>query len=444
MASAAYESGSPGAGWSKDNSYLGTLDRAGSQVLSDASKSGLQFEIFKATDGRTVLSFRGTEPIRGDGDWKTNIQQYLNGPRSAAQYVAAANIASYLARNNIINNETVLTGHSLGGGIAQFVTQLANEGKLGKNQTPFNFRAVTFNAAGLSNDLIKNIVMIKSDVANSTTAAIIPTTTILQSYKNGMNGNVANINSSDDVVSRLPGASQIGQEFIVQGGGWHLMGDLIEKISKSVGGNTSVSNAVATITSSVSAIGPIAFQTANTTPQTVKTTAQPLSLNSGSNTYSEGNWTVTTGLQSGLRQGVSGSQLGLATGNDGYTVISNEGAPFIYAQKTFKAGSGNNGSFNFNALAAFITTEHQRCAPCNVFGLDRGLITFISSTGQQVTKSLQQIYGVNAQGRVVFSNNPGNGTLTTPLRQVVQSMNCLLYTSPSPRDRTRSRMPSSA
>ena len=30
------------------------------------------------------------------------------------------------------------------------------------------------------------------------------------------------------------------------------------------------------------------------------------------------------------------------------------------------------------------------------------------------------------------------------INNLAQSMNCLLYTSPSPRDRTRSRMPSSA
>ena len=32
----------------------------------------------------------------------------------------------------------------------------------------------------------------------------------------------------------------------------------------------------------------------------------------------------------------------------------------------------------------------------------------------------------------------------TSLAQVIRLENCLLYTSPSPRDRTRSRMPSSA
>ena len=42
----------------------------------------------------------------------------------------------------------------------------------------------------------------------------------------------------------------------------------------------------------------------------------------------------------------------------------------------------------------------------------------------------------------------GSGNITTPnvsgVAGAIQFSNCLLYTSPSPRDRTRSRMPSSA
>ena len=36
------------------------------------------------------------------------------------------------------------------------------------------------------------------------------------------------------------------------------------------------------------------------------------------------------------------------------------------------------------------------------------------------------------------------GNIDTLVSEIHQSLNCLLYTSPSPRDRTRSRMPSSA
>ena len=46
--------------------------------------------------------------------------------------------------------------------------------------------------------------------------------------------------------------------------------------------------------------------------------------------------------------------------------------------------------------------------------------------------------------QVVFSDTPG--IIYEPGYKMQQAMNnsCLLYTSPSPRDRTRSRMPSSA
>ena len=37
-----------------------------------------------------------------------------------------------------------------------------------------------------------------------------------------------------------------------------------------------------------------------------------------------------------------------------------------------------------------------------------------------------------------------NGKINTVDNKITKSYNCLLYTSPSPRDRTRSRMPSSA
>ena len=43
--------------------------------------------------------------------------------------------------------------------------------------------------------------------------------------------------------------------------------------------------------------------------------------------------------------------------------------------------------------------------------------------------------------QIIFLDTPG---IMQPSTRLDQSMICLLYTSPSPRDRTRSRMPSSA
>ena len=61
---------------------------------------------------------------------------------------------------------------------------------------------------------------------------------------------------------------------------------------------------------------------------------------------------------------------------------------------------------------------------------DGNTISAPSSTGNSNT-----LNGVTSTWTGLDLNNKPNFTLTTP---------CLLYTSPSPRDRTRSRMPSSA
>ena len=57
--------------------------------------------------------------------------------------------------------------------------------------------------------------------------------------------------------------------------------------------------------------------------------------------------------------------------------------------------------------------------------------------------NVEQIYtGCLAQGAYYIHSN-GEGVIIDPLREV-QPYICLLYTSPSPRDLSTSRMPSSA
>ena len=48
------------------------------------------------------------------------------------------------------------------------------------------------------------------------------------------------------------------------------------------------------------------------------------------------------------------------------------------------------------------------------------------------------------QGTVLQRKNPGTNGETFTLRKISDSIACLLYTSPSPRDLSTSRMPSSA
>ena len=43
-----------------------------------------------------------------------------------------------------------------------------------------------------------------------------------------------------------------------------------------------------------------------------------------------------------------------------------------------------------------------------------------------------------------WQNEYGNPVMAIQLHLIADHLSCLLYTSPSPRDRTRSRMPSSA
>jgi len=49
-----------------------------------------------------------------------------------------------------------------------------------------------------------------------------------------------------------------------------------------------------------------------------------------------------------------------------------------------------------------------------------------------------------AEGEILGLLGPNGAGKTTTVKMLTGLMSCLLYTSPSPRDRTRSRMPSSA
>ena len=74
----------------------------------------------------------------------------------------------------------------------------------------------------------------------------------------------------------------------------------------------------------------------------------------------------------------------------------------------------------------------------------------LSSLAVQAQESdLFDVFEENAQSEVVYATFKGTqlinaSTNETPGEGVLQFMICLLYTSPSPRDRQKSRMPSSA
>ena len=79
-----------------------------------------------------------------------------------------------------------------------------------------------------------------------------------------------------------------------------------------------------------------------------------------------------------------------------------------------------------------------------------GVKIFAGRASQHLAKRIADAYG-QTLGNVnvnVFSDGEFQPSLEETVRGqdvfIVQSTICLLYTSPSPRDRTRSRMPSSA
>ena len=63
----------------------------------------------------------------------------------------------------------------------------------------------------------------------------------------------------------------------------------------------------------------------------------------------------------------------------------------------------------------------------------------------QAYSGYEKIVQKNLLERIQQSElNDQFGDILVPVEEVVEMKACLLYTSPSPRDRTRSRMPSSA
>ena len=71
-------------------------------------------------------------------------------------------------------------------------------------------------------------------------------------------------------------------------------------------------------------------------------------------------------------------------------------------------------------------------------------IPLLSSAMDTVTEAQMAITMAQAGGMGVIHRNLDIEAQSREVRRVKRFESCLLYTSPSPRDRTRSRMPSSA
>ena len=98
------------------------------------------------------------------------------------------------------------------------------------------------------------------------------------------------------------------------------------------------------------------------------------------------------------------------------------------------------GISSLTAYEGFLRAD-QQIAENTTLSFDQGPVSSLSGeiivgTGQTVT-----VTGVGL-GTTTVGN--GSGTITNTIETTDVTRACLLYTSPSPRDRTRSRMPSSA
>ena len=81
------------------------------------------------------------------------------------------------------------------------------------------------------------------------------------------------------------------------------------------------------------------------------------------------------------------------------------------------------------------------------FDIPAGRMTgFVGANGAGKTTTMRMIVGVlkPTSGQVLWSGRPITAEDRRTIGYMPEERGCLLYTSPSPRDRTRSRMPSSA
>ena len=108
--------------------------------------------------------------------------------------------------------------------------------------------------------------------------------------------------------------------------------------------------------------------------------------------------------------------------------LSNTTTAYTTSQEVSASGTYSAGGGNLTSIGAGATN--------NTSFIDFSDISFTSAS-------------ISAQAAVIYNSNTSATTNTNAAVMVldfgaVNTKHCLLYTSPSPRDRTRSRMPSSA
>ena len=170
----------------------------------DTGTSGVAFK--DETSGKTIIAFTGTNP---DSDLvndaiKTDGLSIAFG--TGHHYDSAYQFYEDVLKKNGLNPEDViLTGHSLGGNVAQRVAL-----KYNAPETIVYNAAPLYISASLSTFSAKNIAAIESDKASFT-------------------GNITRITTQQDPLNNISdriGGVYVGKEYVIPHSGGHMMGDL--------------------------------------------------------------------------------------------------------------------------------------------------------------------------------------------------------------------------
>lgn len=195
----------------------------------DTGTSGVAFK--DTTSGKTIIAYTGTNP---DSDLVNDavLTDGLGiGVGTGHHYCSAYQFyEDVLTKNNLDPEDVILTGHSLGGNVAQRVALKYNAPKtVVYNAAPLYVPA----GAGLGNGLIGNPL-----VALATAKNIAE----IESDKAQFTGTVTRITTEKDPLNNWSdrfGGVYVGEEYVIPHSGGHLMGDLravsgdIQKIEQS-------------------------------------------------------------------------------------------------------------------------------------------------------------------------------------------------------------------
>jgi len=149
------------------------------KTCDNPTQYGLHLSVYKNNKtNQYMIVFEGTTSLLSISDVSTNIAQIMDSIDVPEQYTLARDEVERLIRENPSYANAILTGHSLGGGIAQYLA------------ISLGMKAYTFNPAGLSDNTI--------DDANT----FAYNKGLITEKKNVLNIISNNNNSKRDIVSK--------------------------------------------------------------------------------------------------------------------------------------------------------------------------------------------------------------------------------------------------